>query len=173
MLMLYWQGTNSGLDFWNGTLDWTTGMTFLTVLSILVHFTKVYYICLFIASPIYFTYTWILTCTHGVDLATIVINHRYIMPTCNSQIIIIGAIFIHTHIIACSTSVSQHLICNLNQSVCSEFHFPLLFVFGIKHVPLYMHTIYMYMVLCVRPTGISKAINRHNKPDLYKVHENA
>ena len=21
-----WVGTNSGMDYWNGTLDWTTGM---------------------------------------------------------------------------------------------------------------------------------------------------
>ena len=23
-----WVGTNSGMDYWNGTLDWTTGMVF-------------------------------------------------------------------------------------------------------------------------------------------------
>jgi hypothetical protein len=24
----YWESVNSGLDYWNGLLDWTTGLTF-------------------------------------------------------------------------------------------------------------------------------------------------
>ena len=24
----FWVGTNSGMDYWNGTLDWTTGLSY-------------------------------------------------------------------------------------------------------------------------------------------------
>ena len=27
-----WVGTNSGMDYWNGTLDWTTGLDYWTEL---------------------------------------------------------------------------------------------------------------------------------------------
>ena len=66
-----WEGTNSGLDYWNGIPDWTTRMAFLTVLSILMHFTVS--VCLFLHQ--YLTCTCILACAHGVDLATIITNH--------------------------------------------------------------------------------------------------
>ena len=28
--------TNSGMDYWNGTLDWTTGMSFLNFLKVFI-----------------------------------------------------------------------------------------------------------------------------------------
>ena len=28
-----WVGTNSGMDYWNGTLDWTTGLTYFSFLD--------------------------------------------------------------------------------------------------------------------------------------------
>ena len=31
----YWgEYTNNGMDYWNGILDWTTGMSFLTVFAL-------------------------------------------------------------------------------------------------------------------------------------------
>ena len=37
-------GTNSGMDYWNGTLDWTTGLSYFSFLDrfmcIFLHFSK-------------------------------------------------------------------------------------------------------------------------------------
>jgi len=32
-----WEGTNTGLDYWNGLLDWTTGMAFFWFLFNFLH----------------------------------------------------------------------------------------------------------------------------------------
>ena len=80
-----WVGTNSGLDYWNGTLDWTTGLNYFAFLNKFLHLFLEAYICLTFTS---IWLLWIIVVITIVGYCSVFINtSKYIHTYLKTQYI--------------------------------------------------------------------------------------